>query len=165
MLLAKSILSGPSNNNPSSQSASYAMPVVPSPSQQPVPPSSMTPWSSSPGSALPSPASGASTSLPLARTNHSCPSQLCHWLCQSCRTHGLHSLYTLLAFPLNIDNYHGQGSRHTNFPGLSTKLVLKYPPQSVAVIKEGHLDQAHKNKKSTKPSTQPSKPHSDSDRH
>ena len=37
----------------------------------------------------------------------------------------------------------------TNFPGLSTKLLLKYPPHSVAMIK-GHLDQTRKNQRSTK---------------
>jgi hypothetical protein len=37
-----------------------------------------------------------------------------------------------------------------NFPGLTTKLLLKYPPQSAAMIK-GHLDQTRKNQRSTKP--------------
>jgi hypothetical protein len=38
----------------------------------------------------------------------------------------------------------------TNFPGLMTKLLLKYPPQSAAMI-NGHLDQTRKNQRSTKP--------------
>ena len=38
----------------------------------------------------------------------------------------------------------------TNFPGLSTQTLKKYPPHSVATAK-GHLDQVRANKQSTKP--------------
>jgi hypothetical protein len=38
----------------------------------------------------------------------------------------------------------------TDFPGLATKLLLKHPPHSAAMIK-GHLDQTRKNQRSTKP--------------
>jgi hypothetical protein len=40
----------------------------------------------------------------------------------------------------------------TNFPGLTTHTLKKYPPQSPAMVK-GHLDQVRKNKNSTR--TQP----------
>jgi hypothetical protein len=38
----------------------------------------------------------------------------------------------------------------TNFPDLTTKLLLKHLPQMAAMVK-GHLDQAQKNQRSTKP--------------
>jgi hypothetical protein len=40
----------------------------------------------------------------------------------------------------------------TNFPGLNTRTLRKYPPQSIAMIK-GHLDQSRKNQRSTKSTT------------
>ena len=41
-----------------------------------------------------------------------------------------------------------------NFMGLTSKTLTKSPPHSVAMIK-GHMDQARKNQKSTKPKDQP----------
>jgi hypothetical protein len=38
----------------------------------------------------------------------------------------------------------------TNFPGLTTATLRKYPPRSIAMIK-GHLDQTRKNQRSTQP--------------
>jgi hypothetical protein len=40
----------------------------------------------------------------------------------------------------------------SNFPGLTTKTLQKYPPQSVPMIK-GHLHQTRQNQRSTKPTT------------
>jgi hypothetical protein len=40
----------------------------------------------------------------------------------------------------------------SGFPGLSSKLLRKYPPQSVPMVK-GHLDQSRQNQRSTKPQT------------
>jgi hypothetical protein len=42
----------------------------------------------------------------------------------------------------------------TGFPGLTSKLVRKYPPQSVATA-TGHMDQSRKNQRSTKPKFSP----------
>jgi hypothetical protein len=42
----------------------------------------------------------------------------------------------------------------TGFPGLASKLVRKYPPQSVATAM-GHMDQSRKNLRSTKPKFSP----------
>jgi len=48
---------------------------------------------------------------------------------------------------LALDNNYIHG-----FPGLTSALVRKYPPQSAAMIK-GHLDQSRKNQRSTKPAS------------
>jgi hypothetical protein len=42
----------------------------------------------------------------------------------------------------------------TGFPGLTSKLVRKYPPQSVATAM-GHMDQSRKNQRSSKPKFSP----------
>jgi hypothetical protein len=43
----------------------------------------------------------------------------------------------------------------TNFPGLTTATLRKYPPRSVAMMIKGHLDQTHKNQQSTQPKKLP----------
>jgi hypothetical protein len=48
----------------------------------------------------------------------------------------------------------------TGFPGLTSKLVRKYPPRSIAMAK-GHLDQTRKNTRTTKTPTTTSEPTAD----
>jgi hypothetical protein len=44
----------------------------------------------------------------------------------------------------------------TNFPGLTSKLLRKYPPRSIPMVK-GHLKQSRQNQRSTKPKLKPKK--------